>query len=299
MGNPKMKVMVTGLSGLVGSRWRELSLEKYTLEGLDLTGGVDITQMAQVERIVGDSPAEVVVHLAAFTNVSAAQAQEGKKQGICYQVNVMGTRNITQACKKYGKYLIHISTDFVFDGLKETPYTEVDIPQPIEWYGKTKYLAEQEVQTQLDNYVILRLAYPYQARPTRPDFLTNLTDKLRSNALPPQFTDHTITPTFVDDVAEVFDVCIRQRPQGLYHMTGSSWHTDFEKAQIVKEAFGLTGEIVPEKLVDYLKDVKRPYQKTMKLSNAKLQQELGIKMKTFREGLEEIVGAGGNGWHAT
>ena len=112
--------------------------------------------------------------------------------------------------------------------------------------------------------------------------------KMRSGTLPPQFTDHTVTPTWVDDVAQVFDYCIQNKPTGIYHMVGSSAHTDFEMAQLANKVFDLGAEIKPGLLARYLEQVKRPYQKTMMVSNQKLTKDFGIKMKTFEEGLNEV-----------
>jgi dTDP-4-dehydrorhamnose reductase len=120
----------------------------------------------------------------------------------------------------------------------------------------------------------------------RPDFLAGIREKLGSNSLPPAFTDHVITPTFADDLAQVFSYCINHKPKGIYHAVGSTSHTDYEIALMVKEMFGLPGEVKPGSLADYLTSHPRPYQRTMRVSNNKLQMDLGIKMKTLREGLE-------------
>lgn len=287
-------VIVTGLSGLVGTRVSELLGEKYDFENMDMTVGVDITDRSQVDQYISESSAESVIHLAAFTNVTAAHEQNGDMAGSCYQVNVIGTENIARACAKAGKYLVHVSTDYVFDGEKNSAYTEEDTPRPIEWYGQTKLWAEEKVQSILVRYAILRIAYPYQARPSRPDFLATMKEKLSTGTLPPAFTDHIITPVFVDDLATVFDRCIERKPTGIFHAVGSSWHSDFELAQMVNQAFKLEAEVKPGSLENYLKMAKRPYQKTMKVSNNKIEKELGIHMKTFPVGLQMIVQQLGN-----
>ncbi len=102
------------------------------------------------------------------------------------------------------------------------------------------------------------------------------------------FTDHTITPTYVDDVAKVFDYCVQHKPTGLYHMVGSSSHTDFEIANMVKDVFGYTTEVKPGSLAAYIESSNRPYQKSMKISNQKLTQEFGLKMRTLEESLQDI-----------
>lgn len=283
-------IIGTGLSGLVGSRFVDLYSDKYAFENLDLTTGVDITKSDSVEKAMGNSQADVVIHLAAFTNVNEAFKQQDDKSGLCYQVNVVGTQNIAQACQKFGKHLIHISTDFIFDGTKTDAYTEEDKPNPIEWYGQTKYLAEEEVKKAGNNYTILRLAYPYRAsHPMRVDMIRNVIEKLKSGTMYPPFADHYITPTFIDDIAKVFDIVAEKKSAGeTFHLTGSSWHSDFEIAKLVQEVFELPGEIKEGSLVEYLKTANRPYQQSMKISNQKLIDSLDFTPKTLKAGLEEI-----------
>jgi len=282
-------VLVTGLSGLMGSRLQQLLADSYEFENIDLTVGVDITDRKMVMEYIRQSQAHAVIHLAAFTNVSAAQEQNGDKRGVCYQVNVVGTENVVQACKETDKYLIHVSTDYVFDGKKTEVYTEEDTPHPIEWYGQTKWWAEETVKDTLENFVILRIAYPYQAKPVRPDFIASMKEKLIMNTLPPAFTDHVITPVFMDDLVQVCDYCLVHQPTGLYHAVGSSWHSDYEVALMVKDRFGLKAEVTKGNLEEYLKTARRPYQHTMNVSNTKLTQDFGIKMKTLNEGLDEVI----------
>ncbi|MFC1653731.1 SDR family oxidoreductase [Patescibacteria group bacterium] len=283
-------ILGTGLSGLVGSRLVDLYKNNYNFENLDLTTGVDITKEDVVEKAVAKSDANVLVHFAAFTDVNKAFEQADNTQGLCYKVNVIGTKNIAKACKKHNKYLIHISTDFIFDGTKEEPYTELDKPSPIEWYGKTKYLAEEEVKNSGTAFSILRLAYPYRAsHPERVDMIRNTLKRLKDGNMYPPFSDHIITPTFIDDIANVVNIVISQKPESeTFNLVGSSWHSDYEITKLIQEVFNLSGEIKEGSLEEYLKTSSRPYQKTMKISNQKLIDKLKYTPKTLKEGLEII-----------
>lgn len=284
----KPTVLVTGLSGLIGTRFLELYGNDFNLINVDLTTGVDITNRDQIAACFASAKANSVIHMAAYTNVKAAFEQTGDRQGLCYQVNVEGTRNVVQAAQEYGTYLIHVSTDFVFDGTKEEAYTEEDEPHPIEWYSQTKYEAETIVRDQAPGSVILRLAYPYQAKPNRPDFLNTMISDLTHNRLPPMFADHYITPTFADDLAKVFAYCINKHPQGIYHAVGSSWHTDYDIAQLTKGVFNLTGKVQKGSLDAYVLKAKRPYQKHLRISNKKLLNDFNLEMLTLPEGLEQV-----------
>jgi dTDP-4-dehydrorhamnose reductase len=183
---------------------------------------------------------------------------------------------------------MHVSTDYVFDGKKNDLYTEEDVPNPIEWYGKTKFMAEQAVLASGADHVILRLAFPYQAKPMRPDLIAKMRQAFENHTLYPLFSDHYLTPTFVDDVAAVFDYAAENQPNGTYHMTGSSSHSDFDIGQIVKRVFGYEDEVKPGSLAEYLEKNPRPYQKSLKIDNSKLRKDFGIKMMTLEEGLAEI-----------
>src|SRR3989339_237432 len=112
----KPSIILTGATGLVGSRFVELYSKEYEISNLDLATGVDITNLAQVKQFIASHPAEALIHLAAFTDTTRAEAESGDKNGVCYKVNVTGTENITKVCHEQGIHLIHISTDFVFDG---------------------------------------------------------------------------------------------------------------------------------------------------------------------------------------
>lgn len=287
--NTKPKLLVTGLSGMVGSRFTKLYEDAYDFVNLDLTSGIDITDQGSVNTVFADNPDSIgIIHLAAFTNLNAANEQAGNTDGVCYRVNVTGTEVIAKAAALHKQYMVHISTDYVFDGEKAEAYSEIDIPNPIEWYGKTKYLAEQAVTASGVDHVILRLAFPYQASPMRPDLIAKMRQGFETHSLYPLFTDHYITPTFVDDVAHVFNYVAEHKPTGLYHMTGSSSHSDFEIGQMVKRVFGYEDEVKPGSLTEYLEKNPRPYQKSLKIDNSKLQKAFGVRMKTLEEGLAEI-----------
>ncbi len=283
-------VIGTGLSGLVGSRFVSLYKDKFQFENLDLSTGIDITSKSSVEKALSESDGEVVVHFAAFTNVSAAHEQTNDTTASCYQVNVIGTKNIAEACTKHNKYLIHISTDFIFDGTKEEAYDEEDKPNPIEWYGNTKYLAEKKVEQSGCDYSILRLAYPYTSyHPERVDMIRNIINKLKDGSMYPPFADHFITPTLIDDIANVISIVIKTKPENqIYHLVGSSSHSDYEITKLVQEVFNISGEIEKGSLDKYLALNPRPYQKNMKISNKKLIKELKYTPKTLKEGLEII-----------
>lgn len=291
----KTKLIVTGLSGLLGSRLAARAAGSFELINADITEGIDITDRAQIDSVISaNADAAAVIHLAAFTNVSAAYAQSGNKEGACYRINVSGTQNITAACEARGLQLIHISTDFVFDGTKDEPYTEEDAPKPIEWYGQTKLWAEEAVRKYSD-WTMIRIAFPYVAGPApRPDLVRGIYNKLAEGQKVTLFTDQIITPTFVDDVVSGLLLLARERPKGeLFHLTGSTFLSPYQLGVKIAETFKLDRSLVqPSSLVEYLKKDPRPRQRSIKMSNAKWRRyaaKLGVPPPlTADEGLLRV-----------
>lgn len=290
---PTKSLLVTGLNGLIGSRLHaDLALE-YNFDSLDVshpTAPVDITNPEQVRSAFARSTADTVVHFAAFTNVSAAYEERDNTNGIVYKVNVTGTQNIVTACQESGKHLIHISTAYVFDGNKSGMYTELDSPNPIEWYGTTKAKAEEVVMNSLIPWTIVRIDQPFRSDPfPKADIAHRIVAGLQSNTLYPQFTNHTFGPTYINDLVKVLNWLIQTKTTGLFHATnGESW-TDFDFATAVKKIHNLPGEVKPGDLDAYLKTLSRPYQRNTALNSSKLIGMLPFKLKTIEEALAEVT----------
>lgn len=287
----KIPLLGTGLNGLVGSRLVKDYTTVYEFENLDLrhpTSPVDITDEKQVMTVVSASPAQFLVHMAAYTDVTGAWQQSGDKNGLCYQVNVKGTANLVKACQATGKHLIHLSTAYVFDGQKKEAYLETDSTNPIEWYGQTKALAEEEVQKSEANWTILRIDQPFRSDPfEKVDTLHRLINGMQTGQLYPQFSDHYFGPTYINDFVKVIDLVIRRQLTGLYHASsGESW-TDFDFARLVNDTLGLGFEVQEGSLAKYLESSQRPYQKNTALNIDKLRSELDFKLKSVKEAVGE------------
>jgi dTDP-4-dehydrorhamnose reductase len=290
----KQKIIGTGLSGLVGSRVVELLKDKFDFVDFSLDTGVNILDKENLaSAFENNKDAVAVLHLAAFTDTNAAWLQKGDKPGLCYQLNVIGTQNILDLARQYNQYFIYMSTDFVFDGNKTTPYTENDSPNPIEWYGETKYLGEKVITTSgYNNYNISRITYPYRSKfDTKVDIIRKVLAKLQNGEEVKMFSDQICKYTFIDDVAIALGYFLENKNTGFYHLVGSSSHSPYEMAKLIASTFGLDQNLVqPSSLEDYVKSQpsgSRPWQKTLITSNKKV-KDLGIEMKTLEDGLLEI-----------
>ncbi len=289
----KETILSTGRAGMIGSRIEELTSERVAWDiDLDLrTSGVDITDSKQVDEVIGASKGRIILHLAAFVDARKAWEQRNDIDGLCYRVNVLGTRNVAEAAARYGKHLIHVSTDFVFDGESILPYVETTPRNPVEWYGETKRKAEEIVEEVGGHYTIMRIGFPYRAEyQGKGDYVRNIQNGLRNGTLPPQFQDNTTTPTFVDDIARAVEVIAIERPEGIIHMVGSSPLSSYELARKVARLIGIDPDLVKEgSFTEYFAKAGRQYPQHLYMSNALAKQQLNIDLKDIDAGLAELV----------
>lgn len=294
MNQNKLPTIVgTGLNGLVGSRLVSQLKNNFSFVNLDIaepTHPVDITNIDSIRAALVNLQPIALLHFAAFTNVTAAWEQTGDKNGLCYQVNVLGTKNIAQVCQELNIHLIHLSTAYVFDGEKTTPYVESDQPRPIEWYGQTKLLAEEAIREINPRHTILRIDQPF-----RPDAFSKLDtahrviEGLRQNTLYPQFTDHTFGPTYIDSLSNIIRGVVENKVTGLYHATNNETWTDFDFASTIAQLMNYGGEIKKGSLSDYLITTNRPYQAHTALDSTLIWQTLNLTPEKIVDCLAETV----------
>lgn len=301
-----MKILGTGLSGLVGSRIVELLKGQYEFDSPE----IDITDRnAIIEKIKG-SNAPIVLHLAAKTDVDgcekdrqqdikilgykdirrlasrSGQDEEWNGEKTAWAINALGTKNIVDACKESNKKLIYISTDFVFDGSQKT-YNESDKPNPINWYGATKYEGEKIVQNSSIPWVIVRLAYPYRSSFERLDFVRAILKRFQNKDKVLGVRDHIFTPTFIDDVAFGINKLIEKEALGIFHVVGSMPLSPYNAALAIAREFGLNKDLIDKTTRGefFNNRAQRPFH--LALKNDKI-RSLGVKMRSFEEGLEEV-----------
>ena len=285
-----MKILGTGLTGLVGSRVVELLGDKYQFENISRSVGIDVENKDAVLSKIKTSDAQIVLHLAAKTDVDGCEKDKVLGQsGEAWKINVEGTRNIADACSQTNKKLIYISTDFVFDG--ENPpvdgYAEEDTPNPINWYAQTKYEGEKIVQELKTPWIIARIAYPYRASFVKLDFFRAILQRLQKGETVLGVSDNIFNPTFIDDVALALDVLTNNNSQGIFHVVGDQSLTPHEAALLIAKTFSLDQNLISKTTgAEFFKDrAKRSFQ--LRLKNDKI-EKLGVRMKTFEEGLREI-----------
>ena len=275
-----MKILGTGLSGLVGSRVVQLLSSEFTFENLSLDTGVDITDKESVTKRLEQSDAPWVFHMAAYTNVQGAE----KDHEAAWKVNVTATQTIVDHCKQSKKKLLYIDTDYAFDGKKKS-YAEEDVPTPLGWYAKTK--SEGAKRVLAAGGLVIRISNPYRANPIgKKDFVHKMFERMQSGQAVTAATDQLFVPTFIDDIAASLRVLVKLGASGIYHVVGSPL-SPFDAAIIIADVFGCDKKLVQKTTFALMFANRAPTPQYAVLTNDKI-KALGVVMHSFPEGIAEV-----------
>ena len=261
---------------------------------------LDITDRASLDDFIKRKKDnfDVVINFAAHTNVDEAEKEKGDKKGLAWMINVEGAGNVAEAAKKYGKFLVHISTDFVFPGTKENPGPypeEAKLPENlngINWCGWTKLMGEKKVRELNKNSAIVRISYPFRSHYTRKiDFARNILQLFDEGKLYPMSTDQLMTPTFIDEAASAIEeICELEKPE-TFHLASSNTTTPYEFANyLLEKARGAKNVVKKGSLKEFLKAPGRtPRPIFGGLDTKKTQKILGMKFKTWKQTVDEFI----------
>ena len=244
-GERRDKVVVFGGWGFVGSRVREMwsdALEVVAPTHAEL----DVLDTDAVAALLSAARPSVVLNLAAGAHVDAAEAERGNRQGRVYALNAAFPGRLADLCRQRDAYLVHVSTDYVFDGTQTArAYREDDPPRPLSWYGETKLAGEQGVRDAHPGACVARIEMPFSARAhARTDFARTCLARLAAGQSIAGVTDQRITPVFLDDAIGALGRLIARRYAGLVHLASTTWTTPYAYARAVAERLGLHTELV-------------------------------------------------------
>lgn len=292
-----MKIVVTGASGQLGHElMRQSCGHDHTFIFTDLLGGrvevlgetfdvvpMDIADAEQVAIIIGED-VDVVVNCAAYTDVNAAETN----RELAERVNMLGPKVLAEAAKNAGALLIHISTDYIFDGKNSVPYTENDTPSPLNFYGQTKLQGEQEILKSGCRHMIFRSSWLYSLY-GRNFFLTM--DKLTAER--PELKvvcDQTGTPTSACDLAEAILYLIDNElldKEGIYNYSNEGACSWYDFAAEINDLLGHTCHVSPCRSEDYPTPAARPSYSV--LDKAKFKATFGLEIPYWRNSLRLVV----------
>jgi len=286
-----VRLLVTGANGQVGCELRQSLAPLGEVIALD-RAACDLARPAEVARILRAATPDIIVNAAAYTAVDRAEQEEE----LATLINGTAVGEIAQAARQLGALLIHYSTDYVFDGRKDAPYAEDDVPSPISAYGRSKLAGERAIAQCGGRYLIVRTSWIYAARGH--NFLKTVLRLARERDELRIVEDQIGAPTWARDLAAATAVMTRQARQeiarddfesGLFHVTGSgatSWFV-FAKA-VVKQAeqYGLLArksKIVPIASSEYPVAATRP--KNSRLSGARARHRFQIALPEWEQSL--------------
>ncbi|MGE5041837.1 MAG: SDR family oxidoreductase [Candidatus Levyibacteriota bacterium] len=285
-----IRILATGMTGLVGTRIKEI-LPDLGFISLSRHNNVDITDYKAVEEYMVEFPDEYVLHMAAYADVDGCEKDKiNGENGEVWRVNVSATKEIARLCSKYRKTLIYISTDFVFDGKKSEGegYIEEDTPNPVNWYGETKYRGEEAVRNSGVMHAILRIAYPYgKSSAQKKDFVRLIAQRLKNGQEVRGVTDHIFVPTYIDDIAGGIHKVIVEHLTGTYHVVGDTPLTPYLAAKKIAQMVGVDTSVIGQVVrAEYFAGkAERPF--NLYLKNDKM-KNLGFSPRSFDQGLQEM-----------
>lgn len=281
-----MNILVTGANGQLGRELQRLGQVSPNTYVCTDVAELDITDAAAVRRMLSETQAEAIVNCAAYTNVEKAETDFTTAD----RLNRVAAENLASAAKATGAVLFHVSTDYVFDGEKNTPYTETDPTAPIGVYGSTKLAGEFAVANSGCRYLIFRTSWLYSVHGS--NFLkTMLRLTAEKESLNVVF-DQVGTPTYAADLAlTIFSILEARRyagHEGLYHFSNEGVCSWYDFAVEIAAAAGHTAcRIDPCHSSEFPSKVRRPAYSV--LDKTKLKETFGIEIPHWRESMTECI----------
>ncbi len=250
-----IKVLVTGAGGQLGKCLQKIANLHPTLEIIFMDSKeLDITNIESVNQVFETANFDYCINCAAYTNVDQAEQTPDK----AFKINAEGVKNIALACKRHNTFLIHISTDYVFDGEKKSPYTVNDIPNPINQYGKSKLLGEKYVQDILVTYYIIRSSWLYSEFGN--NFYKTILEKAKNQEVL-HVTDQQLgCPTNANNLAIYILGLIKDESTfyGVHHFTDGEALTWYGFAKRILKENNLEGKVKLSKAKNYRTFARRP-----------------------------------------
>jgi dTDP-4-dehydrorhamnose reductase len=276
-------ILVIGAKGMLGRDVMEelRSLSLYEVTGWDIDD-IDIrVETDTVEKISRLAP-EIVINLAAYTNVDECESQSEK----AFAINGEGMRHVALGAVKCGARVVYTSTDYVFDGQKGRPYVEDDLPHPLNVYGRSKLQGERYVQELTEDGVIVRTQWLFGRHGN--NFVASVLRQARERKGLSVVDDQTGSPTYTVDLAKAISSLIQHNTEGIFHAANGNTCTWFEFGQSILEFSGITGvSIRPISSKELNRPAIRPPYSG--LSCQKLKQVTGMTLRPWSEALREYL----------
>jgi dTDP-4-dehydrorhamnose reductase len=275
----EQKIAILGGKGMLGSDLL-LACQKHRFNAIALDlPQFDITNADHLRQVVRN--AQIIVNCAAYTNVEKAESEAE----LAYKVNAEAIGKLSTVAKNAGIWVLHISTDFVFDGTSDRPYVETDTPNPINVYGASKLAGEKLLIESGCSNCIMRIEWTYGLNSD--NFVTKLIDKAKTNKKMSVVDDQIGSPTATAEVAEAICGLVRKKPEGLFHFAASGYASRFETARFIFDRLKMRVNLTSCKTSDYKTAAKRPL--NSRFCCDKIQSLLAEPIKPWQKPLEKFL----------
>lgn len=274
-----MKILVTGSKGQLGIDVVNALSKEHEVIGHD-GDTLDITDLPAVMNYTCELKPEIIINCAAYTNVDGCE----ENIDLAYRVNAIGARNLAIAANNVGAKLLHISTDFVFDGSGNVPYIEFDRAQPVSIYGKSKFAGEEFIRNHCPRHFILRTAWLYGKNGN--NFVKTMLKISKERKVLTVVDDQFGTPTFTEDLVKSIQFILETEAYGTYHATNNgqcSWN------EFAKKIFELSGETDVTVLPISTEELNRPASRPAfsVLRNYMFELQFGYYFRPWEDALKE------------
>jgi dTDP-4-dehydrorhamnose reductase len=273
-------ILIFGSSGQLAKEF----IKTLSKQGLEYIAPAEelssITDFKLVADLLERIKPKIIINCAAYNDVESAE----NNTETAFLVNSQAVEHLAQQCEKRGIFLVHFSSDYVFDGQKKTLYTENDNPNPLNVYGKSKLEGENAVCRIMSHYLVFRLSWVIGLGTQ--NFLYKLSGWAEKNPVLKISADEVSIPTFTDNIVNVTMMALERGLEGLYHLTNSGLASRFELADYFIKKKKMQNELIPVPMSTFGSAVDRPLFTAM--SNQKLQDELRIKIPHWKEGVDRF-----------
>jgi dTDP-4-dehydrorhamnose reductase len=294
------KILITGSNGLIGQKLLVLLTSKTENQVIATARGanrlpaypnytyhsLDITDPVQVEQVMALEKPDYVIHTAAMTNVDTCELEKQT----CWQLNVKAVEYLAEACLKHNSFLLHLSTDFIFDG-EHGPYTEEAAARPINYYGESKLAAEQILLQSNIRWAIARtvLVYGIAHDMSRSNIILWVKKSLEEKKPIQVVDDQWRTPTLAEDLAMACNLIIRQEAQGIFNVSGKDLLTPYQMALQTADYFKLDASLITRAdSSTFTQPARRPLKTGLIIDKAI--RELTYQPLSFSEGISIVAG---------
>ena len=278
-----MKIAVIGSTGQLGTDLLKTLENEHNVIGLT-HNDIEVSDYNSLTILKEQKP-DIVINTAAFHKTDQCEKEPLKT----FSVNTLGARNIAKITKEIDATTVYISTDYVFDGTKKEPYTEEDIPAPINTYAISKLAAEHFTKQNQKHYII-RIASVFGkagASGKGGNFVETMINKAKNNAPITVIDDMWMSPTYTKDASSTIKKIIeKQLPYGIYHTTNNGYCSWYQFAKQIFQLTGLTPNLIPTKTQQLMMKAKRP--RFSALKSIKLPQH-DLELQTWQEALRKYL----------